>query len=40
MKVDEQKLSQAELQIEHLNKDLESVRYSNDVLLDRNYDLK
>ena len=33
-------MREAEIQIEHLNKDLEGVRYSNDVLLDRNYDLK
>jgi hypothetical protein len=31
---------EAELQNEHLRKDLEGVRYSNDVLLDRNHDLK
>lgn len=31
---------EAELQNEHLRKDLEGVRYSNDALLDRNHDLK
>jgi len=36
----EMHLREAEVQIEHLQKDLEGVRYSNDVLLDRNYDLK
>lgn len=40
LKVDEQKLKEAEIQLEHLGKDLDGTRYSNDVLLDRNYDLK
>ena len=31
---------EAEIQIEHLRKDLDGVRYSNDALLDRNHDLK
>lgn len=30
----------AEIQIEHLRKDLDGVRYSNDALMDRNHDLK
>lgn len=28
------------MQIEHLTKDLDGVRYSNDALMDRNHDLK
>ena len=36
----EQRCKDADLQIEHLRKDLENVRYSNDALLDRNHDLK
>ena len=30
----------AEIQVEHLIKDLDGVRYSNDALMDRNHDLK
>ena len=36
----EARAKDAELQIEHLRKDLDGVRYSNDALLDRNHDLK
>ncbi len=36
----EQRQKDADLQIDHLRKDLENVRYSNDALLDRNHDLK
>jgi chromosome segregation ATPase len=36
----EQRCKDADLQIDHLRKDLENVRYSNDALLDRNHDLK
>lgn len=30
----------ADAQLEYLEKDLEGLRYSNDVMLDRNYDIK
>lgn len=33
-------MKEADISIEHLKKDLEGVRYSNDALLDRNHDLK
>ena len=36
----EQRLKEADVSIDHLKKDLEGVRYSNDALLDRNHDLK
>ena len=40
MKENEQKLRDAEKQVDYLKKDLESVRYSNDAMLDRNQELK
>ena len=36
----ETRSKEAEISIEHLRKDLDGVRYSNDALLDRNHDLK
>jgi regulator of replication initiation timing len=34
------RLKDADITYEHLKKDIESVRYSNDALLDRNHNLK
>ena len=36
----EARLRDCDIQIDHLRKDLDGVRYSNDALMDRNHDLK
>jgi chromosome segregation ATPase len=36
----EARVKDSDLQIDHLRKDLDGVRYSNDALMDRNHDLK
>jgi hypothetical protein len=40
LKENEKRLKDSELQCEHLKKELENVKYSNDAMLDRNHELK